>query len=553
MKTKLCWILVLFLCSAILFSHFFKGPWREFTPRQAYACTVLLLPLDSRPACTDFVTDLAAIANIKIISPPKELLGRYKTPADAKVLRAWFKENISSADAAIVSVDMLVHGGLMASRLSNGNEQDVTETLQLLKETHQNYPSLSLYAFNILPRLWLADNEDNKKYQKPILEYSKLKDQISIFENPADIKRMKELEKEIPADIRSQYLSLYQKNASVNKELIHLANEGVLEKFIIGQDDGQIFGIPNMVKLQLQHYADRNSTDPTKTIITRGTDEVALTLLGNLVTRLADYKPKIYVEYADAKAPGKVMPYMPHSVATTVKEKIHILNGVEVSSPEKADFLLYVYIGTEENQAQRFTAAKRIHSLLKQNYKIALVDLSEHFEAGETILPLLTGNQVPINRFIAYAGWNTTSNSIGTAVTQAGIFTVMNRQKSSTEDILNLYAHNIQFLVKRFLEDWYYLKDAHGSINRTLQLQNIDVYQLASHEAYANDLLQKEMMQRARTLEKNTAFQSPVLVATPDGSEQLAVRRLSVETAFPWPRTFELWIQPEIKIYLKNK
>lgn len=552
MKTKLYWALILLLCMAFFIPCSFRVPWKELTPKQDYNYTVLLLPLDSRPACTDFVTELAAIANIKVVSPPKELLGRYKTPADAQVLRTWLKENIPHTNAAIVSVDMLIHGGLMASRLSNGSDQDVTATLQLLKETHQLYPQIPLYAFNILPRLWLADSEENKKHQKSVLEYSKLKDQVSIFGNPMDIKKLKELEKEIPAKIREQYISLYQKNALVNQELIQLANDGILEKLVIGQDDGQLFGIPNMIKLQLQHYADRNSTDPTKTIITRGTDEVALTLLGHLTTQIAAYKPKIYVEYADSKTAGIVMPYMPHSVATTVKEKIHILDGIEAGSPEEADFLLFVYIGTEENQAQRFTVAKRIQTLLEQDYKIALVDLSEHFESGETILPLLVGNQAPINQLIAYAGWNTTSNSVGTAVTQAGIFTLMQRQSLPTEKALDVYAHNLRFLSERFLEDWYYLKDAHGSINRKLQVKSVDVYQLADYEWQANALLQKEMSKQARILENSAAFQAPVFAVTPDGKKELSIRRIAVQSAFPWPRTFEIGLQSEIKIYFKE-
>ena len=45
-------------------------------------------------------------------------------------------------------------------------------------------------------------------------------------------------------------------------------------------------------------------------MITKGADEVALSLLANFVQNEGNYQPKVYVEYNDEKAMRTVMPFM---------------------------------------------------------------------------------------------------------------------------------------------------------------------------------------------------------------------------------------------------
>jgi len=515
---------------------------------QEYQYTVLLLPLDSRPACTKFIVDLGKIANIKVIMPPKELLDNYKKTAKTNDLRIWLSENIQHVDATIVSIDMLIHGSLLASRHSIGTDNDVNETLQILDSIHMQYPKMPIYAFNILPRLWLADSSENSKYEKLILEYSKLKDQVYTFENPKDIKKLNDLESKIPSQILTQYQNLYQENVELNKKLIQLTEQGVFEKLVIGQDDGQIFGIPNISKKQLLHYLNNQKLTSNNVIITRGTDEVALTLLGDIANKINHYHPKINVQYSDIEASSIVMPYMPSSVATTVKEKVDMIGGSLVDNPDDADFILFVYIGTDENSSNRSNVNKRIQALLKKSYKVALVDLSEHFSYKETIFPLLLKNDIPINQLIAYAGWNTTSNSIGTAVTQATIFTARLNSAVETNDILSLYKNNLIFLISRYLEDWYYLKNVIDNINNNLKKSNINIYDLNEHYNMANDQLNIEMNKNAYLLSSRKAFNIPLLIETQDQTLALKASNLKITTYFPWSRTFEIYLDSKITL-----
>lgn len=77
---------------------------------------------------------------------------------------------------------------------------------------------------------------------------SRLIDEISIFENEDDIKLLADLKEDIKQEDLDIYLDLFRRNTALNKELINLAKEGIITKLVIGQDDGEDFGIPNMEK-----------------------------------------------------------------------------------------------------------------------------------------------------------------------------------------------------------------------------------------------------------------------------------------------------------------
>lgn len=530
----------------ILWNSDTKTPLND--PGQIYERSVLLLPLDSRPACTDFVVDLGKIANIKLITPPPEILDNYKKPGDIAKLRNWLIENSKTTDAAIVSIDMLVHGGLLSSRNSDGSAADAANALAAIEQIHAERPEYPIYAFHILPRLLLSDTAENKRYQKIMLEYSKLKDQVYTFGDPADTKRLLDLEKKIPQDVLGQYHRLYEENIELNKTLIDMNRRGVIEKLVIGQDDGHVFGIPNLAKRRLLHYLEQEGVGLDQAIITRGADEVALNLLGELSNRIDGYRPKVNVQYADDFTPRMVMPFMPNSVATTVSEKISMLDGEIVDDPDAADFILFVYVGTYENRDRRFAANRRIRDLLDQNYKVALVDLSEHFLAEETVFPMLMNNGAPLNQLIAYAGWNTTSNSVGTALTQASIFTAKLKRHLYGQPLLTLYKNNLTFLAERYLEDYFYLKQVIDTVNARLKKEQVDVYGLSEAYPSANRWMAEAMNQKAYLLKNSKAYQTPILIKSEKGNIKIQVSDLSIAARYPWTRTFEIDLEPEISL-----
>jgi len=518
-----------------------------------YWLTVILLPLDSRPPCTQFVEQLAHIAGIKLIMPEPELLDDYKTPANKEALRIWLRQTSKQADAAIISTDMLIHGSLVASRLSSGTVQESDDVLKLLTTVHLENSHLKIFVFNIIPRLLIADNKENAIYQKDMLKYSILKDQVSTFENSKDIEKLTALEEHIPAEIINHYSAMYEQNTKLNGALMDMVEQGILTGLIIGQDDGQPFGIPNINKQKLQHQLLQKPAIADKVFITRGTDEVALTLLGHIIMKASNYQPHVFVKYSSDEGSQITMPYMPNTVAKTVDEKINIAGGLQVDNAEQADFILYIHIGTQKNKSILKPAAQQVKILIDQGYKVALVDLTENFQLSETLLPVLVTENVDLPKLIAYAGWNTTSNSIGTAITQASIFSKALTIDSSTADLIELYRNNLEFLTARFLDDVYYQKEISPYINIQLQKAHIDPYNLDLHYYQTNYKIQKLMFSKAHWLLNEALYNRPVLIETSQGPQKIIITDLNIKTYLPWQRTFEIWLKAKLSLASINE
>ncbi len=543
-------IFLFILTITLLFMHFQKEYHTtgitNLLPRQPWL-TVLLVPLDSRPPCTQFVEELAQIAGIKLLMPEPEILDEYNNPANKEALRKWLQETSPQADAGIISVDMLIHGSLVASRLSLGTIKDSEDVIALLTKIHKENPRLKLYAFTIIPRLLIADSQENAAFQKSMLQYSVLKDQVSTFGNLQDTKKLAALEEQIPVKIINHYRSIYEQNTKLNVALMNMVETNMLSGLIIGQDDGQPFGIPNMNKQRMQHLLEQKPALANKVFITRGTDEVALTLLGHIGLTFSQYQPRIFVAYSTLEAPQITMPFMPNTVAKTVQEKISIAGALQVDRPEEADYILYVHVGTKKAKASLVATAQEVETLLDEGYKVALVDLTENFQVSESLLPLLIKRNGNVSRLIAYAGWNTTSNSIGTAVTQASLFmrSLASCQGNRTE-ILPLYQENLEFLTARFLDDLFFQKEINPTINKELRSLHIDPYQLRSHYYQTNDKIQKLMYSKARWLLREALYNHTIPIETNAGRQEIMITNLDIKTHLPWQRTFEIQLQPTV-------
>ncbi len=546
-----CLAIILTAASAAAALQFDSGHIRTARPvdlpaSAAHSMTVLLVPLDSRPPCTQFVEQLGRLAGIRLVLPPPELLDKYRTPADRAGLRDWLRDKAPTADAAIVSVDMLLHGGLLASRLGEGTPADAEAALGVLAELHRNNPRLKIYAFSIIPRLLVADNADSARYQKKMLEYSVLKDEVLTFENPLDRDKLERVSAQVPAAVVNRYLSLYEANTQLNFRLVAMAEEGVLAGLVIGQDDGFPFGLPNMVKSRLNYFVSHRPVLAERVFITRGTDEVALTLLGRVASLAASYRPRVFVRYSHAGAPGTVMPYMPHSVARTVDEKVGLLGGTLVARAEEADFVLFVHVGTARTGPVMLAgAAREVGELMAAGNRVGVVDLSEHFFAEETLLPYLIREGVDLTRLIAYAGWNTTSNSVGTAVSQAAVFTAALNRQGGDKAPLALYRHQLEFLTSRMLDDWYYQKDVQPYVNGRLKKYNVDPYNLGGHLPRVDAWISGLMADRADTLLRQGLAGRSLPVLSADG-KRYVVNGLTLKSRLPWQRTFEVWLEPTL-------
>lgn len=512
---------------------------------------IALLPLDSRPACTSLVSHLGTIGNIDVRIPPQELLDHYHTPADRTALRSWLQEEAKHTDTLIISADMLLHGSLLRSRKNDLTDEDISSALTFLHTLRQDNPTIQLYVFSTIPRLLIADDTATAKYQKAMLKYSTLQEEILLFSQEDLLDELHELEEDIPSEILDDYHRLYERNLTVNLGLLSLVEDHTIDYLMIGQDDGHVFGMPNIVKDHLDRQIRHNPQLADRTQIVRGADELAMLLVSRIHGHsLAPLS--VYVAYNDEKAGGTIMPFMSQSVNTTVNEKIASINARRTDCPDDADFVLYVYIGNDTTDVSLPQNALHVlRSLDADDRPIALVDLSEHFRASETVFPTLLNESFPLHRLIAYAGWNTASNAIGTAVAEAGIYA--NALKSASDEydqLASVYA-NLIFLNDRFLDDYYYMKLVQPYLKLRLSALSNDPYRLSMQSYYeANDWLSRAMQNQANILSSTDAYRAPFRPTMTDLTDTFRITSLTVDVNLPWERIFEANITS--KIFIKN-
>ena len=506
---------------------------------------VLLIPLDSRPPCGRFVQDAARIAGVEVVLPPAELLDEYFRPGDTAAIQAWTMDHLSEFDAAILSVDQLLHGGLLASRQARKTTDDenaLLEFLRKLRAAHQNIP---LFAFSILPRMTPPDGLCDWEEQKRLMKYSRLRGRISRETRPKneDLAALEELRASISPEILAQYEKLFANYAAFGTRLIALAENGTIDRLVIGQDDSEPYSIPNLTLHRFSELLTAKNIGENRVFLTQGADELALSILAAVEAEREGFSPRVSLLYNDASTPARVLPYMGATLENNAREKIRFTRGTIAPSPGVSDFSLYLSANNETTKYNRRTAAAEINTLINENRAVALVDLSEHLCLDETLLPDLIEAEVPIHGLAAYAGWNTASNSIGTAVAHAVLLQIAQRRAQTEHDALNVVAAHISFLDDRFLEDCYYLKDIVDHLNYSLEkcgAQNGRGLEYNYNYSLGSLLLEKALENRRTRLVHTAAYQTPFTFQTKNTALRLRAADFAAAARFPWPRTFEI-------------
>lgn len=523
----------------------------------AYArSSVLLVPLDSRPVCTSLPQKLGQLAGLNVILPPKAYLDNYKIPAQQEKILQWLQYNSKFYKNNIISADMLLHGSLLEARKSIATPAQETALLNsLARLTNTAAPtgddkakqeqlarSDNRYAiFSIIPRLLVSDELlPDRWYQYQLLRYSELADMVRISGSYALTQKMRQTEQKIPAKVLQKYISQYQQSDRFNLGLLELSGSNENIRLIIGQDDASPIGLPHASADKLKAFTQKNNLT-MQTHFTYGADEIAALLIAKSYLAQTNWQPKIFLKYADNKAPRRQMPYMAVNAAKAVENQISLLGAQLTENMQQADIICYINCGTEKNTPGK-AQAQEIKKLLADGYKIAIIDSSKDYEPQQLLLPQLLKHNVPLSKLSAYAGWNTFSNSSGTALAQAVIFTARLRQLQSThakaEQIASLYAQNLNFTAERILEDFYYQKTIHPSLRGQLLAFGTDPTNLAAAEKTATErFIQSKLALNAFTLLHTNLGRTPFYS---DGGKEYYLKSLAVSSSLPWNRIFEV-------------
>ena len=371
---------------------------------------------------------------------------------------------------------------------------------------------------------------------------------------PVDADELSRLHEDFTNDELEKYLAHFEESTALAAMLIELTEEGVLARLVLGQDDGEPYSVGNLKKQELSALLSAKHIPADRAVIVHGADEIALTMLTWLAVdemrERGTEAPRIALRYAAPPMANAVFPFMAVSNDETAHEKITLL-GCTTDDSDAADITLFISAGdrSADTLGTRVPAAAYIKRQLSEDKHVALVDLSRRFSAEEMLLPILIERDVPVNALSAYAGWNTTSNAIGTALSEAVLYHCALAQARTQEEVEAAVYANAAFLTERIAEDEFYLKESIDRINGTLRgagFTNVADLDLEKNARWTNGLLSNDLTRRIAAYESTAAFRAPFRV----GSTTFQLHRSNAAAYFPWPRTFEIRMHtaPEMTI-----
>jgi hypothetical protein len=420
---------------------------------------VLFVPLDDRPATRDVVLDLLPLLGVPWDTPPKDLLGRRRRPADLEAVFRWIDREAATADALIASSEVLLYGGLVASRLSVDPLDVLWRRLDRLARVADRIPT---YLAAINPRIPTGGGDEEPAYWESygdhLRAYSTDLDAGEQTGNDARLRRALATLDEIPAAVADDLLRRRRRQLLVNLELMALASRGHLAALLIGQDDAEPYGLTRADLAVLKRFRDRFGGD--RTHVSVGADELGARLLARLAVSATARVPRVAVRYTYPEARRSVPRYEPYPLEETVAGHVEAAGCQMVD--DEPDILLWVhnFAGVQQRESidQRGappapvrTVAAALAETASRGIVCGCADVRFANGADDTLVRSLLARE-NLCGLDGYAGWNTCSNSLGTVIAQVAL-TYYARSRLGEVRLRQLRR---RYLTRRLLDDWGY-------------------------------------------------------------------------------------------------
>ncbi len=490
------------------------------------ASHVVLVPIDDRPVTLQLPQMLGEIAGTHVLVPPREILGRFLMPGDPAGIAQWLQSSTAQdADAFVLSTDMLAYGGLIASRVPATPQHVALERLRILSKVREQHPRAWIGAFGTIMRLAptgvpALGAARNFFAAYPAWDYLQQYANLHDPPFPAEEATAEHLRQLIGPTVLQQYLKARARNRAVDQFALQLTARGDVNRFVLGQDDAGPVGlhIQDVAALrsdvQTLAIADRTSIEP-------GADELAMALVAHALAWRIQWTPRIAVRYSTPNGAAFNDPLEFVPVDQTIDSLISLCGGVR--DDRNPEITLYVRVpdGLDiEDPALLAT----MEGDLAAHKSIAVADLTflePTFTHQAAFAQGLIMSGVA-GKLDAYASWNTSANTVGTALAESVAVGAGRRAHS-----YNAVAH-AQFMLNRFIDDYAYHAYVRPVLNAELDARGVDHSYLLAQDAMPTDHLNRALLWREAVLLKNEIY------------PQYKDRGLTI--TLPWDRTFETQI-----------
>ncbi len=427
---------------------------------------IAMIPIDNRPVCYCLPIDISSFCtNVDILLPPRELLGGLKTQAKMNAILEWL-ENLEKIDVLVVSLDTIAYGGLVASRRTTDTFEQIKNRLEKLKTIIVDR-KIKTYAFSSIMRISNNNiNEEEKEYWniwgKKIFDYSfnlHKSQKIKSYDSNAKFSCIRQI---IPSYILDDYFSTRNRNFNINKLYLEWQKEGIFEYLVFSKDDCAQYGVNVSEAEELQEIIDKNKLNA---IAKTGADEIPLSLLSKALNDFKKSKIKIYPQFLRPDEINLISKYEDISIYDSVKGQIELSGAILAEDAKSADLVLLINnFKDEQGELVMGVSTKPFNGDFDlPNKPYFVVDVAFANGADNVFINKLFSKQIDLNNYYGFAAWNTSANSLGSAIC-AALF------KFQCEVKIEEFKRQ-QFI--RLADDWAYQSNCREKIKKLTNTPDI--------------------------------------------------------------------------------
>lgn len=488
---------------------------------------VVYIPLDERPCNYHFASKIARGSEVNVIKPEPKALGDKKKPADFDAVKAFMLDQAKEADAYVISIDMLLYGGIVPSRLHTLSEDELVARLKVIDEIKRINPSVKIYAFALIMRCpkYSSSDEEPDYYEYCGREIFltgqvKHKHQLGLITDEQAQELMLQY-----ADVIGNNLADFEERRRINRNMLVRAVgmlHGAIDYLIIPQDDSAEYGYTSMDREAIK--AEIGSLGLDDVAMYPGADEVGMTLLSRAACEHVGKRPKVYCEFAHENSPNITPLYEDRPLKNTLPFQLECAGCVRTDHREDADVILYLNYPSREpvevwqedsvgyGERDLNTFIENIVRDAKDGRVVAIAD-GAYCNGGDAKFLKLLSSRMDILDISAYAGWNTSSNTLGTVICQA-VFVMLFGDNENQR----------LFLAERIYEDVGYCGYVRACVtNNILPKIGYDYFNAGGSDGEVAKIVERELD-----------------VFIKDSFPTLADKYEIYECRMPWRRMFEV-------------
>ena len=397
---------------------------------------IMFIPLDERPCNYNFANFMLEGGDLlELISPPLDILGHKKNPANHEKLQEFMLQNIRDCYGLIVSIDMLLYGGIVPSRLHKFSREELKKRLILIRKLKELKPDLKIFAYSLIMRCpqYSSSDEEPDYYEEcgyDIFKYGEIKHKIELGVASDVEKASLDNHYEKCKGYFEEYIARRAINSDMNIEVVKLLHDHVVDFLVFPQDDSSLYGLIALDQQKISMEIKKMGLED-EILIYPGADEVGMVLVSRMINKLNQKEPKIFVEYATPKGHLFVPMFEDREIYKTIAKQIKSSGSILCDKVEEADGVLMFNTPTldledaniTENHCDVLIGEKRdikifvnrIKNYLDNGYKVSIADVAKINRGDVELVQELDKSGIILD-LAGYSGWNTSSNTLGTAL-----------------------------------------------------------------------------------------------------------------------------------------